>query len=284
MFQNAEDNEYREGVQPSLEFVTTSRDITATGTSATLIVFNNERGFPPKNVESICSIGRSTKKGHRKHGYIGEKGIGFKSVFLIAAQPYIFSNGYQIRFNEQPCPQCKVGYIVPEWVDDNPTLSTVKEIYGGLPTTTIVLPLKPDKVQPVKQQLSTIHPEILLFLSKIKRLLVKEDNEDPRLNTVSAVSISSEINFATKKNIDADSFLLHLSADEHCKNSEEECSYHMWRQRFPVRQENKVEKRMEVDEWVITLAFPNGQRLSRGRSSPGIYAFLPTEMVTNFPL
>ncbi|KAL7191652.1 hypothetical protein ACSBR2_023687 [Camellia fascicularis] len=287
LIQNAEDNEYGEGVQPSLEFVITSQDITATGASATLLVFNNERGFSSKNVESICSIGRSTKKGHRKCGYIGEKGIGFKSVFLITAQPYIFSNGYQIRFNEQPCPQCKVGYIVPEWVDDNPTLSTIKEIYGGsdssLPTTTIVLPLKPDKVQPVKQQLSTIHPEILLFLSKIKRLSVKEDNEDPRLNTVSAVSISSEINFASKKNIDADSFLLHLSADEHGKNSEEECSYHMWRQRFPVRQENKVEKRMEVDEWVITLAFPNGQRLNRGRSSPGVYAFLPTEMVTNFP-
>ncbi|XP_028082517.1 uncharacterized protein LOC114283846 [Camellia sinensis] len=288
LIQNAEDNEYGEGVNPSLEFVLTSRDITATGASATLLVFNNERGFSAKNVESICSIGRSTKKGHRKRGYIGEKGIGFKSVFLITAQPYIFSNGYQIRFNEQPCPECKVGYIVPEWVNDNPTLSTIKEIYGGsdssLPTTTIVLPLKLDKVQPVKQQLSAIHPEILLFLSKIKRLSVKEDNEDPSLNTVSAVSISSEINFATKKNIDADSFLLHLSADEHGKNSEEECSYHMWRQRFPVRQENKVEKRMEVDEWVITLAFPNGQRLNRGRSSPGVYAFLPTEMVTNFPV
>ncbi|GMP80107.1 hypothetical protein CsSME_00035339 [Camellia sinensis var. sinensis] len=157
LIQNAEDNEYGEGMQPSLEFVMTSRDITATGASATLLVFNNERGFSPKNVESICSIGRSTKKGHRKRGYIGEKGIGFKSVFLITALPYIFSNGYQIRLNEQPCPQCKVGYIVPEWVDDNPTLSTIKEIYSGsgssLPTTTIVLPLKPDKVQPVKQQL-----------------------------------------------------------------------------------------------------------------------------------
>ncbi|CAL5375340.1 unnamed protein product [Camellia sinensis] len=70
---NAEDNEYREGVQPSLEFVITSRDITATGASATLLVFNNERGFSPKNVESICSTGRSTKKGHRKRCYIGEK-------------------------------------------------------------------------------------------------------------------------------------------------------------------------------------------------------------------
>ena len=28
-------------------------------------------------------------------------GIGFKSVFLITSQPYIFSNGYQIKFNEK---------------------------------------------------------------------------------------------------------------------------------------------------------------------------------------
>jgi len=37
-----------------------------------------------------------------------------------------------------------------------------------LPTTTIVLHLKLDKVKPVKQQLSSILPEILLFLSKIR--------------------------------------------------------------------------------------------------------------------
>ena len=48
-------------------------------------------------------------------------------------------------------------------------------------------------------------------------------------------------------------------------------------------QKNRVERRLEVEEWVITLAFPFGERLNRGMSSPGVYAFLPTEMVTNFP-
>ncbi|KAI5010705.1 hypothetical protein ZWY2020_012842 [Hordeum vulgare] len=58
----------------------------------------------------------------------------------------------------------------------------------------------------------------------------------------------------------------------------------MWRQKFPVKPENRVDKRVEIDEWVITLAFPHGERLSRGKQiSPGVYAFLPTEMVTNFP-
>ncbi|KAB1210018.1 hypothetical protein CJ030_MR6G023567 [Morella rubra] len=154
---------------------------------------------------------------------------------------------------------------------------------GSLPTTTVVLPLKADKVKPVKQQLSSIHPEVLLFLTKIKRLSVKERNQDPRTNTVSAIAITSETNFVTRKNIDAESYTLHLSAEEKEKGSENECSYYMWKQKFPVRQENKVERRMDAEELSITLAFPIQERLHRGTSSPGLYAFLPTEMVTNFP-
>nr|GMD17757.1 Sacsin like [Ipomoea batatas] len=218
LIQNAEDNEYEEGVDPSLEFVITSKDITDTGAKATLLIFNNEKGFSPKNINSICSVARSTKKANRKTGYIGEKGIGFKSVFLITARPYIFSNGYQIRFSEEPCSDCGIGYIVPEWVvDDNPVLARIRQIYGfstRLPTTTLVLPLKSDKVNPVKHQLSTVHPELLLFLSKIRKLSVREDNEDPMLNTVSTISISSERDFVKKKNIDAESYLLTLAADE----------------------------------------------------------------------
>ncbi|XP_045787928.1 uncharacterized protein LOC123883232 [Trifolium pratense] len=284
LIQNAEDNHYNEGVKPMLEFVVTSDDITGTGAPATLLIFNNEKGFSPKNIESICSVGRSTKKGNRSSGYIGEKGIGFKSVFLVTAQPYIFSNGYQIRFDEKPCPHCSLGYVVPEWVEEKPTLVDIKKIYGkdSLPTTTFVLPLKPDKVKPVKQQLSSVHPEVLLFLTKIRHLSVREVNENPKQNTVTAVSISSEINFVTRKNMNAESYTLHLSAEEN-SDAEKECSYYMWKQKFPVRLENVVERRTDVEEWVVTLAFPNQERLHRGKSSPGVYAFLPTEMVTNFP-
>ncbi|KAL7600781.1 hypothetical protein Lser_V15G21269 [Lactuca serriola] len=280
LIQNVEDNEYPKEVDPSLEFVITSKDITNTGAPATLLIFNNEKGFLSKNIDSICSVGRSTKKGLRKCGYIGEKGIGFKSVFLITAQPYIFSNGYQIRFNEKPCQQCNLGYIVPEWVEGDSILSAIQRVYGSaspLPTTTLVLPLKPEKVKPVKDQLSSIHPEVLLFLSKIRWLSVREVNEDSRLNTVSAVSISKEKNFVTAKNMDADSYTLHLTAGD---GVDRECGYYMWKQRFPVKLENKVEARMEIDEWSITFAFPNGERLKRGSSLPGIYSFLPTETLS----
>ncbi|WJX91801.1 hypothetical protein P8452_73528 [Trifolium repens] len=286
LIQNAEDNQYIKGVRPTLEFIITSKDITATGAPATLLIFNNEKGFSRENIESLCSVGRSTKKGNRSSGYIGEKGIGFKSVFLVTDQPYVFSNGYQIRFNERPCLHCSLGYIVPEWVDEKPTLLDIKQIYGGskdsLPTTTIVLPLKPDKVNPVKQQLSSIHPEVLLFLSKIRHISVREDNNDPKMNYVTTVSMSSEVNFVTVKNMNAESYTIHLSAGEN-SNDEEVCSYYMWKQKFPVRLENVVERRMGLEECVVTLAFPQHERLHKDKSLPGVYAFLPTEMVTNFP-
>ncbi|CAA7014876.1 unnamed protein product [Microthlaspi erraticum] len=85
----------------------------------------------------------------------------------------------------------------------------------------------------------------------------------------------------TRKSIDAESYTIHLSASE--TDSEKQCSYYMWRQKFTVKLENRVERRSEVDDWMITLAFPYGERLVCGNTSPGIYAFLPTEMVTNFP-
>jgi len=164
-------------------------------------------------------------------------------VFLITPQPFIFSNGYQIRFNEKPCPHCNLGYVVPEWVEENPSLSDIKQIYGSnstLPTTTIVLPLKPNKVKPVKQQLSSIHPEVLLFLSKIKSLSVREQNEDPRLNTVSAIAITKRTNFRARESMDAESYTLHLSAEENSTDEQDrECSYSVWKQKFPVKKKKQ---------------------------------------------
>jgi len=209
-----------------------------------------------------------------------DSGIRFKSVFLISSEPHIFSNGYQIKLNEKPCAECNIGYIVPEWVESAPSLSDIEAIYGCskiLPTTTIILPLKSEKVDAVKKQLSSMHPEMLLFLSKIRKLSVREDYPDPKSSTVSEISISSERNYQARKNMHAESYTLHLSAEESGKG-EEECGYYMWRQKFPVKPENRVDKRAEIDEWVITLAFPHGHRLSRGNQlSPGVCAFLPTE-------
>jgi sacsin len=216
---------------------------------------------------------------------ICDAGIGFKSVFLVSRSPYIFSSGYQIKFSEDPCAECGIGYIVPEWVEDNPSISDIVKIYSSfktLPTTTFILPLKNDKIDAVKKELSNTHPEVLLFLSKIRELSVREVNDDLNATSLSQISISSEADALTRKDIGAESYTLHLSADED-KRDEQHCSYYIWKQHFPVKPECHVQKREGIDQWVVMLAFPHGQRLSKGVRSPGVYAFLPTEMATNFP-
>lgn len=60
-------------------------------------------------------------------------------------------------------------------------------------------------------------------------------------------------------------------------------SYYMWRQKLTVKDKNRVGRRSEVEELLITFAFPLGDLALGDSSPPGIYAFLPTEMVTNFP-
>eukprot|EP01018_Ginkgo_biloba_P010003 Gb_15824 [translate_table: standard] len=275
LIQNAEDNEYPPGVKPSLEFVFTKRDITGVGAQATLLIFNNENGFSKDNIESLCSVGRSTKKGKRQGGYIGEK---------VTRQPYLFSNGYCIRFNELPSRDVRIGYIVPEWVN-KPTVLELHQAYGctaTLPNTTIVLPLRPEKVAAVKEELSNIYPEVILFLSKIKKLSVRRDGENPLCSSINAISVSLEIDFQHNEEADSESFSLHLSAEEE-KGPRKQCSYYMWRQRFPVNLEGRIDERKDIDKWVVTLAFPFDERLTRGMPRADVYAFLPTEMITRFP-
>jgi len=139
-------------------------------------------------------------------------GIGFNSVFLITKQPYIFSNGYKIRFNEIPPPGTRIGYIVPEWIDEEPRLQELFDC--ELPNTVMILPLRPEKVDAVKKQLASIHPEVILFMSKIRKLSVRQHNENSAQNRVNAICVSREIEFQTTKNEHSQSFILHLSAQE----------------------------------------------------------------------
>ena len=78
LIQNADDNSYPDSFsQPACKEVPSLKFVVGT---CTITVLNNEMGFMEPNVRALCDVGKSTKGAHRA-GYIGQKGIGFKSVF-----------------------------------------------------------------------------------------------------------------------------------------------------------------------------------------------------------
>lgn len=89
LIQNADDCVYPDGVCPTF-------NLTVNGNA--LITSYNECGFQKKNVRSITAIGESTKKQLRTGSFeIGEKGIGFKTVFAVADSVDIHSNEFHFR-------------------------------------------------------------------------------------------------------------------------------------------------------------------------------------------
>ena len=103
LLQNFDDAEYSSEVIPTVMVVTNR-----TEHSEFAVFGSNEVGFTETDVRSICNVGSSTKKG--QEGFIGEKGIGFKSVFAATNNTSISSNGYNFKFEKD---NSDLGMICP---------------------------------------------------------------------------------------------------------------------------------------------------------------------------
>ena len=174
LIQNAEDNTYdtQNIYLPYISFRLTKTDPTDShGADGALIIQNNEVGFNRDNVDAICEVGATTKD--KRQGYIGEKGIGFKSVFRVTQNPHIFSNGYHFCLPEHDA-ETSLGYIVPQWVH------TVPEGLD-LSKTHIILPLTKKMdfgYDAIEKMLQDIEPEVILFLSTLQEIQIKTDTGD----------------------------------------------------------------------------------------------------------
>ncbi|MEG0834916.1 MAG: hypothetical protein RR413_05670 [Christensenellaceae bacterium] len=104
LLQNADDCVYPHGRIPS--FTLTQRE-------NSIITEYNEAGFTRANIRSITAIGESTKNRLLNGDLesIGEKGIGFKTVFASASEVKIYSGEYNFALtaNEPTIPHLLVG-------------------------------------------------------------------------------------------------------------------------------------------------------------------------------
>ncbi|KAG2314534.1 hypothetical protein Bca52824_017656 [Brassica carinata] len=179
LVQNADDNKYPEHVEPTLTFI-----LQKTG----IVVLNNECGFMPENIQALCDVGRSTKKG--SGGYIGKKGIGFKSVFRVSDAPEIHSNGFHFKFDIS---EGQIGYILPTVVPPHDIESLTSMLSGRALqlkdakwNTCITLPFRAldseiTTVNHIEPMFSDLHPSLLLFLHRLQCIVYRNMLDDSLL-------------------------------------------------------------------------------------------------------
>lgn len=167
LLQNADDNQYTRGQDPYVEFrVHPDR----------IVIECNEDGFKRQNLTAICDIGKSSKTGSQ--GYIGEKGIGFKSVFMAAWRVHIQSGHFSFDFVHRKG-DSGMGMITPRWQEErDPSLP--------FDLTRITLYLH-DEADPAKRerdrrivndQFLELQDTLLLFLRKLRKIKVSFYDEE----------------------------------------------------------------------------------------------------------
>lgn len=133
-----------------------------------IILKYNEKGFAPKDVFAITGIAENSKNISADKTEIGEKGIGFKSVFGVADKVRIESGMFSFELN-------KNDFTVPIPVYDN-----FKPVKGTVLTLQMPANSVRDIYRSMKEQYKTedavLNNNPLIFLNKLTHLKMFFDN------------------------------------------------------------------------------------------------------------
>jgi hypothetical protein len=142
------------------------------------VVECNEDGFTRPDLKAICSIGESSKSA--RHGYIGAKGIGFKSVFIAAWRVHIQSGNFSFEFRHKRSDP-GLGMVRPIWVPNTEPIPT------PLTRTKLYLHDQGDEDELehlrtiIAMQFDDLQETCLLFLRKLREISVAFYDEEGKL-------------------------------------------------------------------------------------------------------
>ncbi|KAH9928331.1 uncharacterized protein B0H18DRAFT_1118012 [Fomitopsis serialis] len=241
--QNADDNEYDPHVVPSLHLHLRGRELT---------IRCNEKGFRVDNVEAICDIGSSTKRREtRSEGYIGEKGIGFKAVFVVAERVHVASREFTFRFDRDG----PLGMINPIWDASYPS-------DPGWTTFRLNI-LHTIDINDLREQIRIIHPSLLLFLRRLRAIDIDVATTNQPTDGNTKITISR---------IDELGNVVRLECHENgCVTSS--AKYIVFKQ--TTRTYTGEEKRRGIGESEVVLAFPVTADGEPEMGNQFVHAFLP---------
>ncbi|KAK2686428.1 hypothetical protein QWA68_014817 [Fusarium oxysporum] len=249
LIQNADDNIYPPEVTPSLTLTSSGAE------STTLRIDCNEAGFTFEQIDALAGIGASTKtaSSHRQRRYIGEKGIGFKSVFKAADVVKIASGYYEFRFDRRE----SLGMVLP--------IASPFPVEHRLSNHTQFLLLLKDKQthQRIRADLRVIEPHLLIFLRRLRRLRIQTDDAQRVFQVqydMSNTTLGEIVTITTSEGVG-------------CSSSRTD--YIVVRSSCDQMPDN--EKRKGVQTTEITLAFPidGSERPKIGKQKA--FAFLPVD-------
>lgn len=155
--------------------------------------FNDGECFSQEDVESICKVGRSSKKAEYNIGYLG---VGFKSVFLISDCPQIYSGDYRFKFdkNHWKNPKNTPWQVMPAWIDNH--LDIQNEDWK----TIFVIPKAKEMGEKIiwklDKELSDFNNRVILFLRNINEIEIYDKIKNIKKKIVKSENISdSESNY-----------------------------------------------------------------------------------------
>lgn len=206
-----------------------------------IIVESNQDGFDGNDVRQICRTGRSWKR--RQHGFVGEKGIGFKAVFQVASRVHIQSNAFSFYFvyRRDGTVEERLGLVTPLLADDPIPMDK-------RPLTRMTLTTNNTRYENLVAHFDKVHPTLLLFLSKIQKISITVHRQ-PRGTTITTFSKE-----APSEDTPANLTLLIKTVEGEVEVSGTEISqYYIFKNRITGLSED--EARPERDGCELVLAF-----------------------------
>ncbi|KAK5994783.1 Protein NO VEIN-like protein [Cladobotryum mycophilum] len=266
LLQNADDNRFTKakasGALPFISFEVHPDCI---------IVECNEDGFTKNDLSAICSVGESTKSA--SHGYIGAKGIGFKSVFIAAWRVYIQSGNFSFYFKHGKG-DLGLGMVLPIWEEAEEELP--------VPLTRMKLHLheKGDANdlkhlrRTIFRQLADLQQTCLLFLRNLKHIHIAFYDEDGDLES----SKDFRIGELDRHSVCIDTDLTNAEGE----TASEKKIYHVTKHTATGLSKSDNREVPETDEArrtssraEVILAFPLTSDLKPVVANQDIFAFLP---------
>ncbi|KAL2038032.1 hypothetical protein N7G274_009252 [Stereocaulon virgatum] len=129
---------------------------------------SNEHGFKEKHVMAICKVTQSTRTtNQQQQRYIGEKDIGFKSVFKVASKVHIQSDPFSSSFKHTRG-ELGLGTVTPFFEEPQTLPENIRTRITLFPSPTT------DSAKLIKEVTDpeTLPDSVLMFLTRLKTLTV----------------------------------------------------------------------------------------------------------------